>query len=92
MIDPSLCSTCVHAQDCMYHNDVDTPIWECQEYERYEPSVQPSLKAVRSSSQKRNIYQDDSVVCKGLCQTCAYREVCTYPHPEAGVWHCEEYR
>ncbi|MHC4942009.1 MAG: hypothetical protein ACYTG7_03225 [Planctomycetota bacterium] len=28
---------------------------------------------------------------KGLCMNCAHREICLYPKPEGGVWHCEEY-
>jgi len=28
----------------------------------------------------------------GLCKSCANRETCTFPKPEGGVWHCEEYR
>ena len=92
MINPSLCSTCMHAQDCVYHHDIDVSIWECQEYEWYMPIAEPGEKATRSSLQERDAFRNDAIVCKGLCQTCAYRKVCTYPHPESGVWHCEEYR
>jgi hypothetical protein len=28
----------------------------------------------------------------GLCGLCEDRSTCTYPRPEGGVWHCEEYR
>jgi NADH-quinone oxidoreductase subunit E len=28
---------------------------------------------------------------KGLCLNCANRETCTFPKPEGGVWHCDEY-
>ena len=28
----------------------------------------------------------------GLCMDCEYRNDCTYPKPEGGVWHCGEYR
>jgi hypothetical protein len=27
----------------------------------------------------------------GLCRNCARLSDCTYPRPESGVWHCEEY-
>ena len=27
----------------------------------------------------------------GLCRNCARLSNCTYPRPEGGVWHCEEY-
>jgi hypothetical protein len=29
---------------------------------------------------------------RGLCRTCECKEICTYPKPEGGVWHCEEFR
>ena len=28
---------------------------------------------------------------KGLCVTCANRQVCLFPKSEGGVWHCEEF-
>ena len=28
----------------------------------------------------------------GLCSHCENREFCTYPKPEGGVWHCDEYK
>jgi (2Fe-2S) ferredoxin/predicted RNA-binding Zn-ribbon protein involved in translation (DUF1610 family) len=28
---------------------------------------------------------------RGLCLNCAKREFCTFPKPEGGVWHCDEY-
>lgn len=27
----------------------------------------------------------------GLCRNCARLVDCTYPRPEGGVWHCDEY-
>jgi hypothetical protein len=27
----------------------------------------------------------------GLCRNCARLDDCTYPKPEGGVWHCNEY-
>jgi len=28
----------------------------------------------------------------GLCRNCIHRETCSFPRPESGVWHCEEYQ
>lgn len=28
----------------------------------------------------------------GLCSNCDHYPVCSYPKPEAGVWHCEDYQ
>ena len=27
-----------------------------------------------------------------LCTICEDKNVCVFPKPEGGVWHCEEYR
>ena len=63
-----------------------------EEYERYEkPSVTITGKNTRSSPPKQADLKENSAQYKGLCQTCEYRETCTYPKPEGGVWHCEEY-
>jgi hypothetical protein len=34
----------------------------------------------------------DATHQRGLCSICEGREVCAFPKPEGGVWHCEEYR
>lgn len=28
---------------------------------------------------------------QGLCANCKLRDVCNFPKPASGVWHCEEY-
>nr|KXH69848.1 MAG: hypothetical protein AM324_01865 [Candidatus Thorarchaeota archaeon SMTZ1-83] len=29
---------------------------------------------------------------KDLCWNCGRRETCVYPRPEAGIWHCRDYK
>ncbi|MHC4505741.1 MAG: hypothetical protein ACYTFI_20745, partial [Planctomycetota bacterium] len=36
--------------------------------------------------------EDDFARYRGLCGNCEERRSCTFPKPEGGVWHCEEYR
>ena len=36
--------------------------------------------------------EDDFARYKGLCSNCEERRSCTFPKPEGGIWHCEEYR
>lgn len=92
MMNKSICSNCRHAQYCIYQKDSDRPVWECEEYERYEkPSVTTTGKHNPSSTAKQISLNDDLEQYKGLCVTCAHRKTCTYPKPEGGVWHCEEY-
>ncbi len=92
MMNKSICSNCEHAQGCMYQKNSDRPVWQCEEYGGYEkPPVTITRKNNPSSSQKKADLKEYSAHYKGLCQTCDHRETCTYPKPEGGVWHCEEY-
>ena len=92
MMNTSLCPSCTHTQDCMYQKESDMSVWQCEEYEVYEnPSVGITGKNNPSSFQKKAELNENSARYKGLCKTCDYREICTYPKPEGGVWHCEEY-
>ena len=92
MMNTNLCSSCTYTQDCMYQKDSDRPVWQCEEYEGDEnPSEKIRGKNTRSSPPKQADIKEYSAQYKGLCQTCEYRETCTYPKPEGGVWHCEEY-
>jgi hypothetical protein len=60
-------------------------VFECSEYEpgRGNPVREgnPSASAANPGREK----------VLGLCADCAARETCTFPRPEGGVWHCEEY-
>lgn len=60
----------------------------CEEYEASRlPAAVPSPdmtfeRPVRSPSRR----------VLGLCGNCDNYPTCGFPKPEAGVWHCEEYR
>lgn len=91
MMNKALCLSCMY-QGCIYQKDSDRPVWQCEEYGGYKnPSEKNARKNNPSSAQKQISLNDDLERYKGLCVTCAYRETCTYPKPEGGVWHCEEY-
>ena len=93
MMNTSLCPGYTHTQGCMYQEDSDMPVWQCEEYEGYEnPSGKITGKNNPSSFRKKVELKEDSVQYMGVCKTCDYREICTYPKPEGGVWHCEKYR
>jgi hypothetical protein len=97
-----LCSTCKRAATCTYPRDPRRPILSCCEHEgreECEGSVslallshgsifgQPPELVATSLAAERDMRVD-----KGLCRNCANRGTCTFPRPEGGVWHCEEYQ
>ena len=93
-----ICSTCKHAPTCTYPRDPKRPVLCCEEFEIEigEPQrVKFSGKDLLSSglpSPRSDSDEDDSARYKGLCSDCENRKSCTYPKPEGGVWHCEEYQ
>lgn len=96
-----LCSTCKNASTCTYPRDPERPVHYCCEHEGHEEcegsvslallrtgnifSLPPELVATPPPAER------DSGIDKGLCKNCANRETCTFPRPEGGVWHCDEY-
>jgi len=89
-----LCFSCRNALTCTFLRDHKTPVLQCDEFDGFESFLR---KPKTSSHQnimdfKSNPGKKDSDGCKGLCSICEDRKTCTYPKPEGGVWHCEEYR
>ena len=81
-----ICSTCNHAPDCAHvKRNPAAMVWECDEFYAY---AEPARKKLRLSAAKGF----DGVEHRGLCMNCDDRDSCTYPKPEAGIWHCEEYK
>jgi hypothetical protein len=92
-----ICSTCNYAPDCAHRiKNAGVAIWECENYDDYvrlngtfvggDPDSAPAREKSRPVG-------DDPVLVelRGLCRNCAKREYCSFPRPESGVWHCEEY-
>ncbi len=90
-----LCSTCDTASTCTFPRDPERPIMHCDELDSYKddvaavervPRAEPvSPKAISEATQKQLDRH------QGLCVNCENRECCTFPKPEGGVWHCDEY-
>ena len=90
-----LCETCVHAAECTFPRNPDRPVMCCDEFEGELKSAQEENSAQESSDRAHAAASDSdpngSIAVKGLCRTCSKRDTCTYPKPEGGVWHCDEY-
>jgi hypothetical protein len=89
--DPcGLCLNCAHFPDCSL-----TPkkgglrgVRYCEEYEAVHPR---SAVPAPGISPEGPVRLPASRVL-GLCSNCDNYPTCSFPKPEAGVWHCEEYR
>lgn len=90
-----LCTTCNNAATCIYPRDSKRPVLQCEEFDGYAvPSERTTVNDVlgKTSSQVRSGAEEKELVqYKGLCQNCENRKTCTFPKPEEGIWHCEEY-
>ena len=90
-----LCPRCVHSPTCALPQREAQPVLSCAgfaergrasaETASVGPSVAPEPEAGPSTGARKPPRQT------GLCATCANRETCTFPEPEGGVWHCEEF-
>ena len=89
-----LCMSCRNALTCTFLRDRKTPVLQCDEFDGFESFLRSPKKFPHRSMTdlKSNPGKKDLDGCKGLCSICENRKTCTYPKPEGGVWHCEEYR
>ena len=91
-----ICRICIHESYCAYRKSISGPVLQCEECEYSESAPVKNITGVITFLPKLS----DSTVkvdggagkFKGLCVNCDDREVCVYPKPEGGIWHCEEYR
>lgn len=84
---PGLCASCVHAEGCTFPRSPGRPVMQCEEFE----GACGDAPACGDDLAKGPEAPPDTGGAKGLCRTCARRDTCTFPKPEGGVWHCEEY-
>jgi hypothetical protein len=95
MNEPSgLCLSCRNAPTCTFLRDPKRPVLQCDEFDGFESPLRRSKNFPHESIMdfKSNPGKKGLGSYKGLCSICEDRETCTYPKPEGGVWHCEEYR
>lgn len=90
-----LCMTCVHSSTCAFPRRKDQPVLSCEEFDdRVEGSAETTGAddpLVRESQARVTDVTHEPHGHTGLCATCDNRETCTYPKPEGGIWHCEEF-
>jgi len=90
-----LCSTCETASTCTFPRDPERPIMHCDELDSYQADTVTVEKVARAEptgpKAVSEAEQKELGKYKGLCVNCENCESCTFPKPEGGVWHCDEY-
>jgi len=91
-----LCATCRNASGCTFPRDSRRPVLLCDEYEPVASALKSDGCKGKPQSNapicRPQLKDDDSWKRMGLCVNCEGRDTCTFPKPEGGVWHCEEYQ
>jgi hypothetical protein len=89
-----LCISCRNALTCTFLRGSHEAVLQCDEFDGFESFLREpkqcshqNIMDFKSNSKNRGL---DGY--KGLCAICENLKTCTYPKPEGGVWHCEEYR
>ncbi|MFZ2145772.1 MAG: hypothetical protein WAV28_01025 [Sedimentisphaerales bacterium] len=98
-----LCMSCRNASSCTFPRESAKPAFYCEEFEiETTVSIIPPEKEqplAMDSSAAKDKDSTEFIPSRlrragfiGLCSDCEGRQTCTFPKPEGGIWHCEEYR
>jgi hypothetical protein len=85
-----LCLNCAHYPGCSLTPEKggSRGVRFCEEYETLHlPAATPS-----PGISSEGLVQTPTPRVLGLCSNCDNYPTCGFAKPEAGVWHCEEYR
>jgi len=85
-----LCVTCNNASTCSFRaSDAERLVWYCELFDCFVKveEVLEAAKAILDSKPLEKGYNK----FEGLCMNCARCTTCTFPKPDGGIWHCEEY-
>lgn len=84
-----ICFACAHVSNCAL-TSAESAFNGTQFCEEYEPAH--FLTVVPLCEQMPTILsRQTSSKTLGLCSNCAHYPGCSFPKPEGGVWHCEDY-
>ena len=93
MQDRSLCSNCKNDPDCAFKKNRRKPSFYCEEFEVAAcPPIKTAKEEKSAAREPIDVEDEDSDKFVGLCSNCDNRRTCTFPKPEGGIWHCEEYQ
>lgn len=81
----------------MFRKEFSESVYFCEEYEQAEASqnngrvLAPGVVKAPAGHIANNPGNHDRKPILGLCSNCIHRKKCSFPKPDSGVWHCEEY-
>ncbi len=77
----------------MFRKDLSSSVHFCEEYEQADSSQVFEVKRFTPANPNADRFiKHSSNKIMGLCSNCKNRKNCSFPKPESGVWHCEEYQ
>ncbi len=84
-----ICLTCVHFTQCSLRpaDDSAKSIQFCEEYQTV--CLAPVIVTNDKPKDMKTLAPSGIL---GLCSNCNHYPYCSFPKPEAGVWHCEDYQ
>jgi hypothetical protein len=91
ILNGGLCGTCRNAPTCMYLRNSSKPILHCEEFEEFPCDADNNPMEAKMSLVRSEGNPQEKSKYFGLCANCKHRDTCTFPKPQGGVWHCEEY-
>jgi hypothetical protein len=88
------CSNCVHAPTCTYVECLPRRVFQCDEFSPIGPVEVENPRAIPTVAAEDcgEVASAKLNGARGLCRDCELWETCEFSHPEAGVWHCDEYQ
>ncbi|MCC6159726.1 MAG: hypothetical protein IT350_16860 [Deltaproteobacteria bacterium] len=81
-----LCANCRHQATCMNRGRANGPVLFCEDHE-----TDFVLRAISDTPIFTHV-ELKPTARTGLCVNCDFRDTCTHPVAEGGVWRCEDYR
>ena len=88
-----LCPDCHNASGCTFPREPGRPVWQCEEFTG--GGLQPERHSCEGTAPARTgliAEERDGESPAGLCGNCDNRKSCSFPKPDCGVWHCDEYK
>jgi hypothetical protein len=92
-----ICASCLSTPGCTFPRASGRPVLECEEFDGLSSTpvgeAPKKLRLAAPQALRENPVDQpgSSSSAKGLCTLCENLRTCTYPRPEGGVWHCEDY-
>lgn len=90
-----LCSTCLHAPECIFLARATEPVVYCEEFMESARLPSPTPEAIQVSDRKQRVgspvVAEEGIALNGLCVNCTKKNECLYRKSGENIWYCEEH-